>query len=355
MIRYWLPSVGREVKLDRNCPHCGRRNGRIHTGVRLRAIRDVKVGVVHQRRMRCPWCGTTWTVRADGVGQGRQRSDRVRGLAVMLYMFGLSYRSASAILATLECRSSKSSIERDVAEAGQKARSLHEQAPRMQVRVLGVDGTGAAMAGVSAGMLFFVDVERHQLVSVEPIHEKETAKVRRHVARVMRQMGSEQLRTDELSVYDHIVPEDRHRICLAHWRKSKGKRAVDLYRQAVREDRPLDAESMRQLLTLLRQTPRPSVPPPELRRLVRRYINCRHGSLWKINQLLQHIERTWEHVSDDPVDPTNNATERLIGLTFKIRAKTMRGFKAKSKVTNHIYLAHFLRGQAGQCDLKNVI
>ena len=89
--------------------------------------------------------------------------------------------------------------------------------------------------------------------------------------------------------------------------------------------------------------------------MVRRYINCRKGLLWKINQLLQHVERTWEQVSDDPKDPTNNATERIIGLTLKIRSKTMRGFKAKAKVIAHPYLASFLRGIDGLCDLRQVI
>ena len=59
---------------------------------------------------------------------------------------------------SLDCRGSKSSIERDVAAAGQKARELHFQAPVMHVRILGVDGTGAKMAGKRAGLLFFVDV-----------------------------------------------------------------------------------------------------------------------------------------------------------------------------------------------------
>ena len=46
-------------------------------------------------------------------------------------------------------------------------------------------------------------------------------------------------------------------------------------------------------------------------------------------------ERSWEKVSDDPADPTNNVTERIIGLTFKIRAKTTRGFKSQQKVLAH--------------------
>ena len=355
MIRYILPSVESELNLDRRCPHCGRLNGRIHCGLRYRVISDLKVRQIPQRRLRCPWCRLTWTLRVGGVAAGHHRSRRLEGMGVVLYMFGLSYRSVAKFLPLLECRGSKSSIERDVAGAGQKAKELHLQAPGMRVRVLGVDGTGAAMAGRDAGVLFFVGLDGGgQLIGVEPIHEEQTQKVRRHVAKVMAEVDAEELRTDEHSVYEGIVPEGQHRLCLTHWRKSKGKRAYDLHRQAVLEERLLETQTMRELLELLRRRPRAPTVPEELDRMVNRYITARKGLPWKVNQLLQHIERTWPKVSNDPVDPTNNATERLIGLTFKIRAKTMRGFKAMHKVIGHPYLAFYLRGREGICDLRKV-
>ena len=117
----------------------------------------------------------------------------------------------------------------------------------------------------------------------------------------------------------------------------------------------MEAHTLEELLALLRKKPRAPTVPEELSRLVRRYINARRGLPWKVNQLLQHVERTWEKVSSDPADPTNNVTERMIGLTFKIRSKTMRGFKAMHKVIAHPYLSFFLRGQAGVCDLRKVL
>jgi hypothetical protein len=355
MVRYILPSVEGVLELERRCPHCGRRPGRIHSAVRHRRISDIKAQSIPQRRMKCPWCKTTWTLRPSGVSPGCHRSRRLMGLGVMLYMLGLSYRGVQTFLPLLDCRGGKSSIERDVAEAGLTAHALHGQAPKMQVRVLGVDGTGAAMAGQNAGVLFFVAIDNGQLVGVQPVHEEQTDLVRRHVRRVMAQVHAQELRTDEHSVYEGIVPPEQHRLCLTHWRKSKGKRAYDLHRQAVAEDRPLEADTMQALLNLLREQPRAPTVPEELSGLVRRYINARKGLPWKINQLLQHVERTWDQVSDDPHDATNNGTERVIGLTLKIRAKTMRGFKAMHKVLNHSYLAYFLRGQGGICDLRKVI
>src|SRR5512136_2774482 len=123
MVRYILPSVGERVELDRCCPHCRHRGGVVHTGVRRRGIRDPKVAHVLQQRLRCPRCGMTWTARASGVKAGHQRSDRSEALGVLGYLLGLSYRGVEMLLTALGCSSGKSSVERDVAAAGKKARS----------------------------------------------------------------------------------------------------------------------------------------------------------------------------------------------------------------------------------------
>jgi len=325
MLQYIVPSVGNRLKLERHCPNCGRSGGNIHSGINYRAVSDVKISSIPQRRMKCPFCKTTWTIRAEGIADGKQRTDRLISIGVVLYMFGVSYRSVEKFLPLLGCVGGKSTIERDVAVAGQKAKSLHFAGPRMRVRVLGVDGTGAKMAGKSDGLLFFVDIERKRLVCVEPVNERDSIKVRRHVRKVMQAVGAEQLRTDELSVYEKIVPEGSHKICLAHWRKSKCRSPWQLYRQLKDDGMKFESQNMLELLELLHQEPRPPTVPAALERLVRRYINCHRGLLWKVNQLLQHVERTWDRVSSDPQNRTNNATERIIGLDYKIRTKTMRG------------------------------
>jgi hypothetical protein len=355
MIRYIIPSVGQTLRLERRCPNCQRLGGNIHTAVYRRAISDVKVTSIPQMRMQCPFCKATWTIRPEGISDGRQRSDRLIVLGTVLYMFGLSYRSVEKFLPLLDCCGSKSTIERDVAAVGAKARTLHLSAPRLRVRVLGVDGTGAKMAGKNAGLLFFVDVDRGKLICVEPVKESDSAKLRRHVQKVMAMVGAEELRSDELSVYDRIMPEGTRKICLSHWLKSKCRRVRQLHNQLKAEGMNYEAEQMLELIKYLKIAPRPPTVPDEVSRMGRRFINCRKGILWRVNQLLQHIERTWEHVSCGPADPTNNATERIIGLDYKIRAKTTRGFKSIGKVLNHCYLSEYLRGREGRCDLRKIV
>jgi len=43
MVRCILPSLGAGVKLDRRCPDCHCEHGRIHSWLRRRRIRDMKV------------------------------------------------------------------------------------------------------------------------------------------------------------------------------------------------------------------------------------------------------------------------------------------------------------------------
>lgn len=356
MIRYNVPSVGQELKLERSCPHCHRSNGRIHSNVVQRRISDPKVDTIAQRRMKCPFCKTTWTTRVEGIADGRQRTDRLICIGVVLYVLGLSYRGVEQFLLMLGCKGSKSTVERDVDRLGQKAKTLHTESVGLGVKILGVDGTGARMAGQrNAGMLFFVDIGSGRLLFVVRANETDSRRVRRHVQQLMQFFGAEHLRADELSVYDRAVPQAQRTICLAHWLKSKCKRAGDLSGQFQAQGQFYESQMMLDLQRLLRQKwPCPRLPE-EIERMVRRFINCRRGIHWKANQLLQHIERTWERVGRGPGDPTNNATERVIGLTYKIRAKTMRGFKSWDKALAHPYLSQYLRGEDGKCDLRRVI
>jgi transposase-like protein len=356
MIRYHIPSVSSDLKLKRRCPHCNRPNGRIHSAITRRRISDPKIETIPQCRMKCPFCKTTWTVRAEGISEGRQRTDRLICMGVVLYMLGLSYRGVEQFLRMFGWRGSKSSIERDLARSGQKAKTLHIQSMRMGVQVLGVDGTGARMAGQRrAGMLFFVDIGSGRLLFVVRAKETDRRQVRRHVQEIVDLVGAEELRADELSVYDDAALGVDRTICVAHWLKSKCKRAWELARQFASEGLLYESETMLQLQRLLHEKwPLPQLPE-EIERLVRRFINCRKGTHWKANQLLQHIERTWTYVGRGPGDPTNNVTERVIGLTYKIRTKTMRGFKSWDKAMAHPFLSQYLRGKNGVSDLRMVI
>lgn len=245
MIRCHVPSVGNSLKLERTYPHCNRPNSRIHSAITQRHISDPKIETVIQRRMMCPFCKTTWIVRLQGVSDGRQRTDRLICIGVVLYMLGLSYRAVEQFLKMFGWQGSKSTIERDLTRSGQKAKALHMQSLHMGVKVLSVDGTGARMAGQSrAGMLFFVDIDNSKLLFAVRANETDSRQVRRHVQEIVDLIGAEHLRTDELSVYDRTAEGIEHTICLVHWLKSKCRRAWELARQFAAEGLLYESQTM---------------------------------------------------------------------------------------------------------------
>jgi len=67
-----------------------------------------------------------------------------------------------------------------------------------------------------------------------------------------------------------------------------------------------------------------------------------------------HLMRVHQILREQPGDQTNNATERIIGLYYKIRIKTPLGLKNDDKVLGHCYLSEYLRGFDGVCDFRKV-
>jgi transposase-like protein len=254
MIRYHVPSVSSDLKLERRCPHCSRPNGRIHSGILHRRISDPKIETIAHCRMKCPFCKTTWTVRAEGASDERQRTDRLVCMGVLLYMLGLSYRGVEQFLTMFGWQGSKSTVERDLARSGQKAKAMHMQSMRMGVQLLGVDGTGARMAGQRrAGMLFFVDIGSGELLFVVRANEADRREFRRHVQEIVDLVGAEHLRADELSVYDNAAVGIDRTICPAHWLKSKCRRAWELARQFASEGLLCESEMMLELQRFLHE------------------------------------------------------------------------------------------------------
>jgi hypothetical protein len=94
MRRYIIPSLKDSSQPDRLCPPCNSPSGRIHQKRQL-TISDTRVGSVTKLRMRCRYCGLTWTCQPDGLKPHFQRSQRVRALNVLFYALGLSYAATA--------------------------------------------------------------------------------------------------------------------------------------------------------------------------------------------------------------------------------------------------------------------
>lgn len=96
--------------------------------VPVKCIQDIGPAVA-QRRIKCPYCSTIWTIRVQVIGHGRQRSDRLITMGLFVYMLGLSCRAMETFLLAFEWKGSKRSVERDVTQAGQKGQGPAHTGP----------------------------------------------------------------------------------------------------------------------------------------------------------------------------------------------------------------------------------
>ena len=90
-----------EIHPPRVCayPGCDGRHFRFHQAVE-KPLRDTRYPAAEAHRYKCLICGRTFRVYPQGVTRA-QTSLRVKGLAVLLYLLGLSYGAVSLALEAL--------------------------------------------------------------------------------------------------------------------------------------------------------------------------------------------------------------------------------------------------------------
>ena len=106
-----LPAVKPdEIQEPTRCPYppCGGRHFRLHQVVG-KPVRDTVYQTVTARRYQCLRCRRTFRVYPTGVKRA-PTSQRVKGLAVMLYLLGLSYGAVALALEALGAYLCKSQV-----------------------------------------------------------------------------------------------------------------------------------------------------------------------------------------------------------------------------------------------------
>jgi hypothetical protein len=291
------------------------------------------------------------------------RTPGVVAYGVLLYALGLSYESAAAAIRALTQHGSKSAVYRDVVAAGDEARRLHEGRRGKAVRVLGVDGTGQPVKGASsAGVAFAVDAEQQVLLGVELVEEEDPRQVRRFVKRMCQTYGVQAVLTDEHDSYKKVIQSPaipaEHRLCQAHWKKSKQLRIRTLRMQSEERGYSRFVRDLDELRRLVRDGPEDALE--RLTRIHQRYLDYTAaplGGTWSLGyhmrMLTLHLLDTWNRIGAGS-QWTNNTVERMIGLLLKIRSRTMRGFAKPENILRFVHLAAYLWENRKTCELSAV-
>lgn len=130
-MRLYVILPGLEPALVRRpsvCPRCGCQAEHLkrHQQV-LKPVQDTENNTVPTNRYRCPKCGSTFRAYPQGVGRDAL-SHRIKDVAVLLHLMGLSYQSVADGMEALGLHVSKTRICAAVREARDKPPGLERRA-----------------------------------------------------------------------------------------------------------------------------------------------------------------------------------------------------------------------------------
>jgi hypothetical protein len=345
------------------CPYAG--CGSQHVQFRQAAkkpVRDPYVREVVAQRYQCPRCGRTFRVYPVGVSHD-QTSDRLKGLAVLLYVLGLSYGAVAIALAAFGCPLSKVAVYYAVPAAGARVAGLRRQAVQRgggRVVGLGVDLTSVRCQGEWLTVGVAVDAVNGLALAIEVLPNGEAATLTAWVADLAAAIGAEVLVSDDADAFKTAADANglAHQVCKAHVRRNTEAWVEAITpRLATDADGSLaaigiapaqavaDCQHLLRLMVAREPTPAASAA---LEAIHRRYLGAaapakgataslayrlRLFSLdrWQVWGRLTRY-RTWEGPAGETLDGANNACERAIGWWVKERYRTMRGYKREASV-----------------------
>ncbi len=310
------------------CPYCSGNTFQRWGGIAKR-VSDPHLGEVYVYRYRCCHCRRTFRHYPVGIDRARQTA-RMRVLAAMGWILGMSYRGSSRYLSMFGISLSRMSIWRDVQ---QRAEEQERERFWKPVRVLGVDGAYVRGWGKTQAVLVAVDLGTGEPVTVGYVDEKDPQAVKRFLEPLVQRLGVSVIVTDDLASYKQVAEDLQleQQICQFHVRRWVGRTVHELkeslpvewvgaaeeVRQILRD---LPIEGDKRLVAILRQLPSSSWG--------------RTGSEFspvdKLRLMIVRLAENWARFRvfdwQEGVPWTNNPTEQVIGK-MKMRARTVRGYK----------------------------
>jgi len=356
------PQVYQELKI---CPYpdCQGRHFHLWQSV-TKPLRDTLLDEVMARRYDCLRCGRTFRVYPMGVCAD-QTSRRLKGLAVLLYLLGLSYGAVALALEALGHPLGKTAIYEAVQQAGERVPGLRRQGVAGKAALtLGADLTSVKCRGEWLTVGVSVDALEGTALTVDILENEESETLQAWVGDVAKLVGAEVLVSDDADSFKLAADDSGlgHQVCKAHvvrnteaWVEAIGPQLEkdedgSLARIGVRGEEAL--ADLERLLARLRERETGPESERELATIHQRYLSApsprelgqKKASLayrlrlftldrWNLWRRLTFY-RHWQGEKGARLDGTNNACERAIGWWVKERYRSMRGYKRPQSVLN---------------------
>jgi hypothetical protein len=354
------PAVYPEVT---GCPDAGCGGQHLqHWQAVAKPLRDTQLSAVVAQRYRCVRCGRTFRVYPRGVSHD-QTSARLKGVAVMFYVLGMSYGAVATALTALGWPLSKVAVYYAVQEAGAAVTGLRRDAlARGGGRVvgLGVDLTSVRCAGQWLTVGVSVDAVAGTVLSLDLLPNGETATLTAWVQDLAAALGAEVLVSDDADPFKTAADASGvlQQVCKSHVGRNTEAwveaitpvLAADadgsLTSIGVRPEQALiDCQDLLRLITERQPTPEAAAV---LATIHRRSLDASKPAKGETMSLAYRLRlfsldrwnlwprltryRSWTGPEGETLDGTNNACERAIGWWVKERYRSMRGYKRPASV-----------------------
>jgi len=349
----------------RGCPaaDCGSPHVAFRQAVR-KPVRDTQLHEVVAHRYQCGRCGRTFRVYPVGVSHD-QTSARLKGLAVLFYVLGMSYGAVAIALGALGSPLSKVAVYTAVQEAGAAVVGLRREAVKRgggRVLGLGVDLTNVRCAGQWLTVGVSVDAVRGTALSIDLLPSTDAATLTAWVTELAAAIGAAILVSDDADPFKTAADGSGldHQVCKSHVGRNT-EAWVEAIAPALEADGDAslaaigvspaqavaDCRDLLRLMTERQPTPAASAT---LAAIHRRYLGAAKPLAGESMSLAYRLRlfsldrwnlwprltryRTWEGPEGETLDGTNNACERAIGWWVKERYRSMRGYKRSESVLN---------------------
>jgi len=315
-------------------------------------------------------------VYPTGVSQAQQ-SDRLKALSVLLYVLGISYGGVSDVLEAMGVGIGKTTVYRNVQEAGLASRGKQRQERGGSSKpAIGTDATFVKVQGVGVTVQVVVNDQTEDLLGLDIIVSENEEDVLEVVRDIADEVEAEVIISDDLDAYKNVADELAldHQICRSHVKRNVDDLAVSIGNQLRRLKEPVprgvrsSPERLRADLDALQSLVRERPPdaPAILKALYRRYQAApppkkgqRYTVWYRMRTLVVRLWENWSRLTLDQrregLNGTNNASERVIGWWIKERYRTMRGYKRTESIRNVATLTARMGARSGHYDMTELL
>jgi transposase-like protein len=339
---------------------CGGREFWLRQVVR-KPVRDSIYTEVVARRYECLHCRRTFRVYPQGINR-QQFSQRAIGLAVMLYVLGLSYGAVVLLLEALGLWIGKTTVYEAVQALAERVPGMKQSQLLEEYRTaaLGADLTSVKCNGKWLPLGVTVDPLTGLTLSIDRLSGEDAQTLQAWLEPIIATVDARVLVTDDADAFKTAADENgvHHQVCKSHVVRNSDTLIDQLQANLANganeslaqigvavEQALQDLQRLKELIHL-----RQPEAHTELETLQQRYQDAkapRKGKPASVAYRLRNLlldrwnlwprltfYRTWQDPSGRMLDGTNNATERAIGWHIKERYRTMHGYKREQSALN---------------------